>query len=168
MRLCQAAATIQEAHGYTGCRYTPWLACVELGVRLGGIQHYRVEDRPATVLARREPSVWQQDPLSMLALVAACLCVAGNTVLCPQSCLNLGSWATLFKLKSNCMCEQEKLYLLQAYSMAVATDAGVALGGLILIYFGSCFMHAYLISEHTHAGYDYRKVSPHAVALWTE
>lgn len=57
------------------------------------------------------------------------------------------------------MCEQEKLYLLQAYSMAVATDAGVALGGLILIYFGSCCMHAYLITEHTRAGYDYRRVS---------
>jgi len=65
------------------------------------------------------------------------------------------------------MCEQEKLYLLQAYSLAVATDAGVALGGLILIYFGSCFMHAYLISEHTHAGYDYRKVRRQAVTLST-
>lgn len=87
------------------------------------------------------------------------LLAAGNTVLCPQSCLNLGSWATLFKLTSNCICEQTKLYELQKHSLAVATDAGVALGGLILIYFGSCCMHAYLISERVHAGYDYRKVS---------
>lgn len=86
------------------------------------------------------------------------MAAAGNTVLCPQSCLNLGSWATLFKLQSNCICEQQKLYQLQQHSLAVATDAGVALGGLILIYFGSCCMHAYLISERVHAGYDYRKV----------
>lgn len=84
---------------------------------------------------------------------------AGNVLLCPQSCLNLGSWATLFKLKSACMCEQDKLFLLQKHSMAVATDAGVALGGLILIYFGSCCMHTYLISEHVRAGYDYKRVS---------
>jgi hypothetical protein len=69
----------------------------------------------------------------------------------------------LFKLKTNCMCEQEKLFLLQSYSMMVATDAGVALGGLILTYFGSCCMHAYLISEHTRAGYDYRRVSERRV-----
>jgi hypothetical protein len=101
----------------------------------------------------------------LLLLLAACCCclllllpAAGNTVLCPQSCLNLGSWATLFKLTSNCICEQTKLYQLQQHSLAVATDAGVALGGLILIYFGSCCMHAYLISERVHAGYDYRKV----------
>lgn len=57
------------------------------------------------------------------------------------------------------MCEQDKLFLLQKYSLAVATDAGVALGGLILIYFGSCCMHYYLITERVHAGYDYKRVS---------
>lgn len=95
----------------------------------------------------------------MHLLPLSCLPVAANPLLCPQSCLNLGSWATLFKLKSNCICEQEKLFQLQQHSMAVATDAGVALGGLILIYFGSCCMHTYLISEHTRAGYDYKRVS---------
>ncbi|KAF6254479.1 hypothetical protein COO60DRAFT_318071 [Scenedesmus sp. NREL 46B-D3] len=88
-----------------------------------------------------------------------------NTLLCPQSCLNLGSFATLFKLSSNCICDQEQLYRLQDYSMTVSTEAGVALGGSILIYLACTCLHAYLTGQYVHAGYDYRAAKQHYAEL---
>jgi hypothetical protein len=88
-----------------------------------------------------------------------------NTLLCPQSCLNLGSFATLFKLSSNCICDQEQLYTLQDYSMTVSTEAGVALGGSILIYLACTCLHAYLIGQYVHAKYDYKEAKQHYAEL---
>ncbi|KAF8066285.1 hypothetical protein HT031_002608 [Scenedesmus sp. PABB004] len=88
-----------------------------------------------------------------------------NTFLCPQSCLNLGSFATLFKLSQNCICNAAALYALQQHSLTVSTEAGAALGGSILIYLACCCLHAYLISQHVHAGYDYRAAKQQYAAM---
>eukprot|EP00775_Hariotina_reticulata_P001899 gene1899-2233_t len=87
-----------------------------------------------------------------------------NTLLCPQTCLNMGSFATLFKLSQNCICDQEQLFALQKHSAVVSTDAGVALGGSILIYLACCCLHGYLVSQYVHAGYEYDE----ALKQWNE
>ncbi|KIY93817.1 hypothetical protein MNEG_14146 [Monoraphidium neglectum] len=46
-----------------------------------------------------------------------------STVLCPYSCLNLGSFATLFKLPYNCICDQEKLQTMERTSAAISTPS---------------------------------------------
>jgi len=87
-----------------------------------------------------------------------------NTLLCPQTCLNLGSFATLFKLSQNCICDQEQLFSLQRHSAVVSTDAGVALAGSMLIYLACCCLHGYLVSQYVHAGYEYDE----ALKQWNE
>lgn len=42
------------------------------------------------------------------------------TVVCPYSCLNLGSFATLFKLPENCICDQKGLQTLELESALAA------------------------------------------------
>lgn len=78
-----------------------------------------------------------------------------STVLCPYTCLNLGSFATLFKLPYNCICDQDKLQTMERTSATISTDAGVALGGLILIYFACCMLHANLTAQFVHARSDF-------------
>jgi hypothetical protein len=57
----------------------------------------------------------------------------GNTVLCPYSCLNLGSFATLFRLGQNCICDQQRLNALLTESMTIST---VRRGGGVDLCFG--------------------------------
>jgi len=44
-----------------------------------------------------------------------------STVLCPYTCLNLGSFATLFKLPYNCICDQDKLQTMERTSATIST-----------------------------------------------
>jgi hypothetical protein len=44
-----------------------------------------------------------------------------STVLCPYTCLNLGSFATLFKLPYNCICDQETLETMEHTSASIST-----------------------------------------------
>jgi hypothetical protein len=53
--------------------------------------------------------------------------VDGNTLLCPYSCLNLGSFALLFKLGQNCICDQDKLNALMRESIEISTVSSLAL-----------------------------------------
>jgi hypothetical protein len=49
--------------------------------------------------------------------------------------------------------------------MTVSTEAGVALGGSILIYLACACLHAYLIGQYVHAGYDYKAAKQHYAEL---
>lgn len=49
-----------------------------------------------------------------------------STVLCPYTCLNLGSFATLFKLPYNCICDQDTLQTMERTSAIISTVRGPA------------------------------------------
>lgn len=75
-------------------------------------------------------------------------------VLCPPTCLNLGSFAPLLGLESSCICDLARLASLEEVARRGAALAGVALAGAAAMYCACTILLMVLTAHSVVAAYD--------------